>query len=66
LFLIQAAGTALIVHQTTYSTAYNYNQVLPLVATALGIIGSIGIGRYFTKKGKARGAAANSGPADLA
>jgi hypothetical protein len=54
LFLIQAAGTALIVHQSTYSTAYNYNQVLPLVAIALGIAGSILIGRYFTKKGKAR------------
>jgi hypothetical protein len=60
LFLIQAAGTALIIHQTTYSAAYNYNQILPLVATALGIVGSIAIGRYFTKKGKARGAAANA------
>src|SRR5262249_46749990 len=25
LFLVQAAGTALIIHQTTYSTAYNYD-----------------------------------------
>jgi hypothetical protein len=66
LFLIQAAGTAVIIGHTSYSTAYNYNQVLPLVATALGIIGSIVIGRYFTKKGKARGAAANSGHADPA
>jgi hypothetical protein len=64
LFLIQAAGTALIVHQTTYSIAYDFNQVLPLVATALGITGSIVIGRYFTKKGKARGAAAAAGHAD--
>lgn len=60
LFLIQAAGTTLIIHQTTYSTAYNYKQILPLVATALGIVGSIAIGRYFTKKGKARGAATNA------
>ena len=57
LFLIQATGTALIVHQTTYDTAYNYDQILPLIATALGIVGSIAIGRYFTKRGKAHGMA---------
>ena len=56
LFLVQAAGTTLIIRETSYSTAYNYDQILPLVATALGILGSIVIGRYFTKKGKARGA----------
>lgn len=58
LFLIQAAGTALIIHQTRYSTAYNYNQILPLAATGLGIVGSIAIGRYFANKGRARGATA--------
>jgi hypothetical protein len=57
LFLIQAAGTALIIHQTSYSTAYNYDQILPLVATAVGIFGSIAIGRYFTRKGRARAVA---------
>lgn len=62
LFLIQAGGTALIVHQTTYSTAYTYNQILPLVAIALGIVGSIVIGRYFANKGKAWGAAADAAP----
>ena len=56
LFLIQAAGTALIIHQTRYSTAYNYDQTLPLAATGLGIVGSIAIGRYFAKRGQARGA----------
>ena len=60
LFFLQAAGTALIIHQAKYSTAYNYDQILPLVATALGILGSIVIARYFAKKGKARGAAANA------
>lgn len=60
LFLIQAAGTALIVRDNPYSVAYNYNQVLPLAATALGIAGSIAIGRYFTKKGRARGVAAGA------
>jgi hypothetical protein len=62
LFLIQAAGTALIIHQTRYSTAYNYDQTLPLAATALGIVGSIAIGRYFAKKGKARNTTASAVP----
>jgi hypothetical protein len=57
LFLIQAAGTAVIIHQTRYSTAYNYDQSLPLAATGLGIVGSIAIGRYFARKGTARSAA---------
>lgn len=60
LFLVQAGGTALIVRHNGYSTAYNYNQILPVVATVLGVLGSIAIGRYFTKKGRARGAAANA------
>ncbi|MGH8980432.1 MAG: VC0807 family protein [Acidimicrobiales bacterium] len=60
LYLVQAAGTALIVRQTAYATAYDYDQALPFVATALGIVGSIAIGRYFAKRGKARGASALS------
>jgi hypothetical protein len=62
LFVIQAAGTALIIRQTRYSTAYNYDQTLPLAATGLGIVGSIAIGTYFGKKRKARGAAAGAVP----
>jgi len=58
LFLVQAAGTALIIHQTDHGTAYNYDQLLPVVAIAIGIGGSIAIGRYFAKKGRARGAVA--------
>jgi hypothetical protein len=53
LFLIQAAVTALIIHQAQFATAYNYDQILPLVATAIGIAGSIAIGRYFARKGAA-------------
>jgi hypothetical protein len=60
LFLFQAAITALIIRQTDYATAYNYDQTLPVVAIALGLVGSIAIGRYFTKKGKARNAAADA------
>jgi uncharacterized membrane protein len=62
LFLIQAAATALIIRQSRYSTAYNYDQTLPLAATALGIVGSIAIGRYYAKRGKARDATAAAAP----
>jgi hypothetical protein len=54
LFLIQAAVTALIIRQAAFSTAYNYDQILPLVAIGLGILGSIALGRYFASKGRAR------------
>ena len=64
LFLVQAAGTALIVSRASYSTAYNYDQILPLVAIVVGIVGSITIVRSFTKSGRARGAAANAADID--
>ena len=60
LFLIQAASTALIIRQSNYSTAYNYDQLLPVAAIALGLVGSIAIGRYFATKGKSRGALADA------
>ncbi|MGH3731851.1 MAG: VC0807 family protein [Acidimicrobiales bacterium] len=66
LFLIQAAGTALIIRQTTYSTAYNYDQILPLAAIVLGIGGSVGIGRFFTERGRARGGVDGVSRTDLA
>jgi hypothetical protein len=59
-FLLQAGVTALIIRQTAYSTAYNYDQILPLVATALGIAGSVVIARHYARKGRARGAAAQA------
>lgn len=65
LFLVQAAGTALIIHQTTYAAAYNYDQILPFVAIALGIVGSLAIGRYFTAKGKVRSGAADAARIDV-
>ena len=52
LFLIQAAITALIIRQTTYSTAYDYDQILPFVATAIGILGSMSIGRRSRNRGR--------------
>jgi hypothetical protein len=54
LFLLQAGVTTLIIKQSSYSTGYNYDQVLPLVATALGITGSVAIGRYYKNKGRSR------------
>lgn len=54
LFVVQAGVTTLIIRASSYSTAYTYDQVLPLVAIGLGIVGSMTIGRYFTKKGMAR------------
>ena len=56
LFLVQAAATALIIRQASFSTAYDYDQILPLAATGLGIIGSIALGRRSARKGQARGA----------
>lgn len=60
LFLVQAGGTALIIRSTAYATAYNYDQVLPLVATGLGIAGSMAIGRHFAKRGTARAPTGNA------
>jgi hypothetical protein len=53
LFVIQAGVTALIIRETRFSTAYNYDQILPLVATGLGIVGSVALGRYFARRGQA-------------
>ncbi len=66
LFLIQAAGTALIIRQTPYATAYNYDQALPLVAVGLGIVASVCIGRYFARRGQRRGATASAAQAEEA
>jgi hypothetical protein len=63
LFVIQAAVTALIIHETKFSTAYNYDQILPLVATALGLVGSVALGRYFARRGRARADTADTASA---
>jgi hypothetical protein len=65
LFLIQAGGTALIIRQTRYPTAYNYDQILPMAAIGLGIVASLAIGRYFNNKGEARDGAPNAVPATI-
>jgi hypothetical protein len=60
LFLVQAAVTALIIRETKFSTGYNYDQILPLVATGLGIVGSVALGRYSARRGQARYTAATA------
>ena len=66
LFLIQAAVTALIIRQASFSTAYNYDQILPLVATGLGILGSIALGRHSAKESQTRRDTADADPPGLA
>jgi hypothetical protein len=61
LFLIQAAGTAVIIRQSSYSTGYTYDQILPFAATGLGILGSVATGRYYAARGKARARANTPG-----
>lgn len=58
LFLVQAAGTAVIIHQTRFSTGYDYDQILPVVAAGLGMAGSAVVGRRATVRGRERRAAA--------
>ena len=41
----------------------DHDQVLPLVATGLGILGSVALGRYFARKGRASAGVGNPGPA---
>jgi hypothetical protein len=60
LFVIQSAGTALIISTVAYSTAYDYDQILPLLAIALGIAGSFVIGRHYMMKGRTGGAPTQS------
>jgi hypothetical protein len=50
LYIVQAAGTALIIRQNSYSTAYNYDQVLPFVAFAVGMAGSFAIAHYYRNR----------------
>src|ERR1700722_17362235 len=60
-FVIQAAVTALIIRETRFSTAYNYDQILPFVAIGVGILGSVALGRYFARKGRARADTVSAG-----
>lgn len=60
IFLVQAAGTALIVASTSFTVAYTWDQILPLVATALAIALTVMISRRAQQKGEALRAAAEN------
>ncbi|MGN6722680.1 MAG: VC0807 family protein [Marmoricola sp.] len=53
LFVVQAAGTALIIYLTRYSDGYTYDQVLPWVAIGLGVACSLALGQRLKRKGDA-------------
>lgn len=57
-FLIQAGVTALIIRSTTFNTAYNWDQTLPIVALVVAMMLTMIISRHAQRLGKARQAAA--------
>lgn len=57
LFLAQASVTALIVASSSFAVAYTWDQILPLVATALAIVATVAISRRARRQGDARRAA---------
>lgn len=48
-FVAQAVGTAAIIYVSRYSDGYNYDQILPWAAIALGVVGSLAMGRHLTR-----------------
>ncbi|MEO6996648.1 MAG: VC0807 family protein [Terracoccus sp.] len=56
-FLMQAGITAVIVASTSFDVAYNWDQILPIVATALALGLTMLIGRRARREGQARQAA---------
>ena len=59
-FLVQAGVTALIVASTSFSTGYNYDQILPIVATVVAMVLTVLISRRAQREGAARRAAAGN------
>jgi len=60
IFLVQAGGTALIVASISFSTAYNWNQVLPIIAFVAAMALTVVISRRGQRAGR-RAAAAGDG-----
>lgn len=54
LFVVQAAGTALIIYETRYADGYDYDQILPWAAIGLGIAGSLALGQRLKRNGDPR------------
>ena len=53
-FVVQAAGTALIIYETRYADGYDYDQILPWAAIGLGIAGSLALGQRLRQTGGVR------------
>ncbi|MGI8677261.1 MAG: hypothetical protein ACR2LX_00955 [Jatrophihabitans sp.] len=53
--------TAVIIASTTFSTAYNWDQTLPIVALVAAMLLTVIISRHAQRLGKARQAAAPAG-----
>ena len=56
LFVVQAAGTALIIYETRYADGYDYDQILPWAAIGLGVAGSLALGQCLKQQGDPRAA----------
>ncbi|MEO6955933.1 MAG: VC0807 family protein [Antricoccus sp.] len=52
IYLIQAGGTALIIASTTFSTAYNWNQILPITAFVVAMARTAIIARHGQRIGR--------------
>lgn len=61
-FLVQAGGTALIVHSTSFDTAYNWDQILPILALVVAMGLTVMIARRARRQGRARQATAEGAP----
>ncbi len=60
-FLAQAAVTAVIVASTSFDAAYDWDQILPIVAVVVAMVLTVVIGRRAQRQGQARRAAAVEG-----
>lgn len=50
-YLVEAAVKAWVIHLTSFGTAYVWDQVLPWIATAVALVITIALGRYYRRKG---------------
>lgn len=57
IYLVQAGGTAVIIASTNFSTAYNWNQILPIVAFVVAMGLTVIISRHGQRTGRQAAAA---------
>lgn len=60
---VEAGAKAWVVHRSSFATAYLWDQVLPLVATAIGIVGTLWLARRSQRSGERARAARRSATA---